>query len=149
VLERGLALADQKLRSNQVETILDCPAESLIVQSPADQLGQVCLNLIMNAAEAMDQGGTLQIEAEPIEQMVEIRFRDTGAGMPPEVLAHIFEPFYTTKDEGTGLGLAISYTLIERQGGSLQVESEVGRGTLFTIRLPRAEEPADELEKTA
>jgi signal transduction histidine kinase len=149
VLERGLALADQKLRSNRVETILDCPAESLLVQLPADQLSQVCLNLIMNAAEAMDQGGTLRIEVEPIDQMIEIRFRDTGAGMPPEVLAHIFEPFYTTKEEGTGLGLAISYTLIERQGGTLQVESEMGRGTLFTIRLPRAEEPADDLETTA
>ena len=149
VLERGLALADQKLRSNRVETILDCPAESLLVQLPADQLSQVCLNLIMNAAEAMDRGGTLRIEAEPIEQMVEIRFYDTGAGMPPEVLTHIFEPFYTTKEEGTGLGLAISYTLIERQGGTLQVKSEVGRGTLFTIRLPRAEEPADDLETPA
>ena len=149
VLERDLALADQKLRYNQVETILHCPAESPIVRAPADQLGQVCLNLIMNAAEAMDTGGTLRIEVEPIEQMIEIRFRDTGAGMPPEVLAHIFEPFYTTKEEGTGLGLAISYTLIERQGGTMQVESEVGRGTLFTIRLPRADEPADEPGKTA
>ncbi len=141
VLERGLALADQKLRSNQVETILHCPAESLIVQSPADQLGQVCLNLIMNAAEAMEQGGTLRIEVEPIEQMIEIRFHDTGAGIPPDVLAHIFEPFYTTKEEGIGLGLAISYTLIEQQGGTMQVESEVGHGTLFTVRLPRADEP--------
>jgi two-component system, NtrC family, sensor kinase len=140
VLERGLALADQKLRSNQVETILHCPAESPSVQAPADQLGQVCLNLIMNAAEAMDQGGTLRIDVEPVDQMIEIRFRDTGAGIPPEVVAHIFEPFYTTKEEGTGLGLAISYTLIEQQGGTMQVESEVGRGTLFTIRLPRADE---------
>jgi signal transduction histidine kinase len=144
VLERGLALADQKLRSSQVETILHCPVESPIVQAPADQLGQVCLNLIMNAAEAMDQGGTLRIEVEPIDRMIEIRFRDTGAGMPPEVLAHIFEPFYTTKEEGTGLGLAISYTLIERQGGTMQVESELGRGTLFIIRLPRADEPTDD-----
>jgi two-component system NtrC family sensor kinase len=139
VLERDLALADQKLRSNQVKTSLHCPAESPIVQAPADQLGQVCLNLIMNAAEAMEQGGTLQIEVEPIDQMIEVRFRDTGAGIPPEVLAHIFEPFYTTKEEGTGLGLAISYTLIEQQGGTMRVESEVGRGTLFTIQLPQAD----------
>ena len=103
----------------------------------------------MNAAEAMQMGGTLQIEVEPIERMIEIRFRDTGAGIPSEVLAHVFEPFYTTKEEGTGLGLAISYTLIERQGGTMQVESEVGRGTLFTIRLPRADEPADEPGKMA
>jgi signal transduction histidine kinase len=98
----------------------------------------------MNAAEAMDQGGILSIDAEPIEQMIEIRFRDTGVGIPPDVLAHIFEPFYTTKEEGTGLGLAISYTIIERQGGTMQVESKVGRGTLFTIRLPQAEQSAEE-----
>jgi len=147
VLDRVLALADQKLRSNQIEIILRCPAEPLLVHAPADQLSQVCLNLIMNAADAMEQGGTLWIEAQPIEQMIEIRFRDTGAGIPPGVLEHIFEPFYTTKQEGIGLGLAISYTIIERQGGTMQVESEVGLGTRFTIRLPRAEQPAEEPAK--
>ena len=91
----------------------------------------------------MEQGGTLWINATPLGQMIEIRFRDSGAGIPPEVLTHIFEPFYTTKEEGTGLGLAISYTIIERQGGTMQVESEVGRGTLFTICLPRAEQPPE------
>jgi PAS domain S-box-containing protein len=149
VLDRVLALAEQKLRTNQIETILHCPAEPLIVQSPPDQLGQVFLNLIMNAAEAMENGGTLQIDATPLEQDVEIRFRDTGAGIPLEVLNHIFEPFYTTKDDGTGLGLAISYTIIERQGGTLLVESEVGRGTLFTIRLPQAEQPTEDLTGAA
>jgi two-component system NtrC family sensor kinase len=149
VLDRVLALADQKLRYNQIETIVQCPTDPLFVQSPPDHLGQVFLNLIMNAAEAMDQGGTLSVDAAPLEQMVEIHFRDSGAGIPPEVLAHIFEPFYTTKDEGTGLGLAISYTIIERQGGVMQVESEVGRGTLFTIRLPRAEQPAEAPAKVA
>jgi PAS domain S-box-containing protein len=145
VLDRVLALADQKLRTSQIETILNCPAEPLLVQSPPDQLGQVFLNLIMNAAEAMEQGGSLRIDAQISKPMIEVRFRDTGAGMSPEVLAHIFEPFYTTKDEGTGLGLAISYTIIERQGGVLQVESKVGCGTQFTVCLPQAEPPADEV----
>jgi PAS domain S-box-containing protein len=144
VLDRVLALADQKLRTSQIETHLHCPIEPLLVQAPPDQLGQVFLNLIMNAAEAMEQGGTLTIEARAGEPLVEIRFHDTGAGIPPEVLAHIFEPFYTTKDEGTGLGLAISYTIIERQGGLMLVESEVGRGTQFTVRLPRAESAPEE-----
>ncbi len=144
VLDRVLALADQKLRSSQIETQLRCPDEPLLVQAPPDQLGQVFLNLIMNAAEAMVEGGTLFIEAEPQAEMIEMRFRDTGVGIPPDVLSHIFEPFYTTKDEGTGLGLAISYTIIERQGGLLQVESEEGRGTQFTVRLLRAEQPTDD-----
>ncbi len=139
VLDRVLALSEQKLRTNQIECDFRCPAEAVLVQSPADQLGQVCLNLIMNAAEAMEKGGTLKIEVEVQKQQVFIRFRDNGPGIPPEVLAHIFEPFYTTKEEGTGLGLAISYTIIERLGGDLQVESAVERGTLFTVRLPSAE----------
>ncbi len=147
VLDRVLALADQKLRYNQINAQVQFPDEPLVVQSPADQLGQVFLNLIMNAAEAMEQGGVLWIAATPLEQMIEIRFRDSGAGIPSEVLTHIFEPFYTTKEEGTGLGLAISYTIIERQGGTMQVESEVGRGTQFTIRLPRAEQLPEGMTK--
>jgi signal transduction histidine kinase len=67
------------------------------------------------------------------------RFQDTGPGIAPEILAHIFEPFYTTKVEGTGLGLAISYTLVEQQDGLLEVESELGRGSIFTVRLPSAD----------
>jgi two-component system NtrC family sensor kinase len=74
-----------------------------------------------------------------LDETIAIRFHDTGPGMVPEVLAHIFEPFYTTKTEGTGLGLAISYTLIEQQDGSLEVESEVGQGSIFTVRLPSAD----------
>jgi PAS domain S-box-containing protein len=140
VVERVLALADQKLRSHQIETILAYASEPLIVQAPADQLGQVFLNLIMNAAEAMESGGTLRIEAQPHEVDVVTRFCDTGPGIAPDILAHIFEPFYTTKIEGTGLGLAISYTLVEQLEGSLEVESELGRGSIFTVRLPVADQ---------
>ncbi len=139
VAERVLALAEQKLRSNRIETVLSYAPGTLLVQAPADQLGQVFLNLIMNAAEAMENGGALRIEAAPLDDTIVIRFHDTGPGMAPEVLAHIFEPFYTTKTEGTGLGLAISYTLVEQQDGSLEVESEVGQGSIFTVRLPSAD----------
>jgi len=139
VLERVLALAEQKLRSHHIETAVSCAPGTLFVQAPADQLGQVFLNLIMNAAEAMENGGTLRIEATLLDDMIVTRFHDTGSGIEPEVLAHIFEPFYTTKAEGTGLGLAISYTLIEQQDGSLEVESKIGQGSIFTVRLPSAD----------
>ena len=119
---------------------MSCTVDTLLVQAPADQLGQVFLNLIMNAAEAMEDGGTLRITAAPDDDMIVIQFRDTGQGIVPEILAHIFEPFYTTKAEGTGLGLAISYTLVEQQDGVLEVESEVGQGSIFTVRLPSAAE---------
>lgn len=138
VLDRMLALADQKLRAQQIQVAVDCPPDPVTVQCPPDQLGQVFLNLIMNAAEAMDLGGQLHIQVQPAAADVEIAFSDTGPGIPPEAAAHIFEPFYTTKDEGTGLGLAISYTLIERRGGLLTVNSSPGQGATFTIRLPVA-----------
>jgi two-component system NtrC family sensor kinase len=91
----------------------------------------------MNAAEAMEQGGQLHISATADDKTIELRFADSGPGIAPDVLEHIFEPFYTTKDEGTGLGLAISYTILERQGGLLQVTSIMGQGTIFTVRLVR------------
>ncbi|HZY42066.1 MAG TPA: ATP-binding protein, partial [Anaerolineae bacterium] len=109
-----------------------------IAQIAPDQLGQVCLNLIMNAAEAMDDGGQLRIDVQPVETWIDARFSDNGPGIMPADLPHIFEPFYTTKSEGTGLGLAISYSIIERHSGLLQVDSTVGQGTTFTMRLPGA-----------
>lgn len=146
VLERVLALSEQKLRSSQIDTVLTGVSDTLFVQAAADQLGQVFLNLIMNAAEAMETGGTLRIDIAPQSDMIVMRFQDTGPGIAPEVLEHIFEPFYTTKDEGTGLGLAISYTLIEQQDGSLEVESVIGQGSVFTVRLPRADHQVNDSE---
>ncbi len=143
VTERVLALADQKLRQNQVEAVLSFPAQPVLARIAPDQLGQVCLNLIMNAAEAMEHGGRLTITASAADNDLELRFADTGPGISPEVMAHIFEPFYSTKEEGTGLGLAISYTILERQGGSLEVVSTHGQGTTFIVHLPRAAQEAD------
>ncbi len=142
VIDRVLALADQKLRSNNIEFQVTYAAPTQTAQIAPDQLGQVCLNLIMNAAEAMDGGGQLQIGVAPVDGWIEARFSDTGPGIPPADLPHIFEPFYTTKAEGTGLGLAISYSIVERHGGVLQVDSTRGQGTTFTLRLPRPEDGA-------
>ena len=86
--------------------------------------------------------GSCSIGVAPIDGWIEARFSDTGPGIPPADLPHIFEPFYTTKAEGTGLGLAISYSIIERHGGVLQVDSTRGQGTTFTLRLPKSEDGA-------
>ncbi len=137
VTERVLALVEQKLRLSRVEVTLDFPPEPLVAQIAPDQLGQVCLNLLMNAAEAMEHGGHLHISATASDETIEMHFTDNGPGIAPDVLEHIFEPFYTTKNEGTGLGLAISYTILERQGGLLQVTSTADRGTRFIVRLLR------------
>jgi two-component system, NtrC family, sensor kinase len=103
-----------------------------------DQIQQVFVNIILNAAEAMTKGGSLKIHsaALPDHQSVTITFRDTGPGIPEEVREKIFDPFYTTKEHGTGLGLSISYGIIEQHGGTIVVDSAPGKGSTFAITLP-------------
>jgi signal transduction histidine kinase len=112
----------------------------------ADRLRQVFLNIALNALEAMVAGGKLTIstalrgqdrggEAQPL---VEIRFRDTGAGFPPSELRNLFIPFHTTKPKGTGLGLAISQRIVEIHGGRIEARSRLGAGATFAVLLPAA-----------
>jgi signal transduction histidine kinase len=100
------------------------------------QLRAVVHNLVRNSREAMRGGGTLTVRTRQAEGGVELEVADTGGGMPPEVLARIFEPFYTTKERGTGLGLAYARRVVAEHGGSIQCDSEPQRGTTFTLRLP-------------
>jgi len=108
------------------------------------QIEQVLLNLVINARQAMPRGGHLRIEVRenPRTQMVELRVADTGVGIPPDQLRLIFEPFYTTKEPdanghgGTGLGLSVCRQIIEQHHGRIRVESLVGRGATFTVKLP-------------
>jgi two-component system NtrC family sensor kinase len=106
----------------------------------ASQIERVIMNMIINAAEAMDGDGELILSTRsgPYSQHVELEFKDTGQGISPENLEKIFDPFFTTKDvgHGTGLGLAISYGIVKAHKGSISVESEVGMGTTFIVRLP-------------
>lgn len=101
-----------------------------------EQLLQVVINLLLNAVEAMPEGGALRASTFEREGRVCVSIADTGAGIDEEVRTHLFEPFVTTKREGTGLGLSICYSLLHAHGGSIVVESEPGRGSCFTIRLP-------------
>lgn len=102
------------------------------------QIQQVFINILLNAIEAMPQGGTLTVSSEVQDQMVAVRFTDTGVGIPKENLSKILDPFFTTKEQGkgTGLGLSVSYGIIERHRGKLEVKSKVGEGTTFTVKLP-------------
>ena len=103
-----------------------------------DQIQQVFVNIILNAAEAMTKGGELTIASAVSARgdNLVITIADTGPGIPEEVRERIFDPFYTTKEHGTGLGLSISYGIVEQHGGIINVESSVGKGSLFTIQLP-------------
>ncbi|MCK4965114.1 MAG: hypothetical protein KAS54_08520, partial [Dehalococcoidia bacterium] len=108
-----------------------------IILADPDQLGQVFINIILNAIQAMPEGGQLVIKSEvPGPKWVDISFTDTGVGIPKENMRKLFEPLFTTKAKGIGLGLAITKNVLEEHGGTIKVQSEVGKGSTFTVRLP-------------
>jgi signal transduction histidine kinase len=103
-----------------------------------DQILQVTLNLLLNAVEAMPEGGEVIVETSQQEHEIELKVSDTGGGIADDVRARLFEPFFTTKDEGTGLGLSISYSLAHAHGGRIEVDSSSSAGARFAVYLPRA-----------
>jgi two-component system NtrC family sensor kinase len=140
VVDRTLRLVQHQLDLAgihvQPQLDLDLPP----VLCDAAQIEQVLLALVMNALDAMPQGGNLWITTSRNREPNHVRIvvRDDGSGIPPEILPRIFEPFLTTKEtgRGVGLGLAISHSILERHNGSIEVQSEAGRGTTFTVTLP-------------
>ena len=110
--------------------------EDVELQADHDQLVRVFSNLAVNAQEAMPEGGVLTIGVKRVESLVEVTFTDTGTGMSPEELEKLFDPLYTTKIQGTGLGLAVCHEIIAKHNGRMEVYSQVGVGTTFTVRLP-------------
>ena len=109
-----------------------------------DQLEQVFMNLLLNAWSAMSQGDSLTLEAMKWKGSVEIRIRDSGKGIPPEHIKEIFEPYFTTRENGRGLGLFISYSIIQNHRGTIEVQSTVGKGSTFTVRLPLATDTCEQ-----
>jgi signal transduction histidine kinase len=137
VTEIAESLVAQEAFKN-IELSLDL-AEGLpeVYADPA-QFGQVVLNILLNAIHAITPPGRITVATRLKGKNVEVVFSDTGKGIPEEHLHKIFDPFFTTKDasRGTGLGLAVSYGIIKKHGGDIGVESAVGKGTVFTVRLP-------------
>ena len=107
------------------------------------QIGQVLLNILVNAGHAIEEHGEIRIATWHTDGWIQIAIEDTGRGIPADAMSKLFDPFYTTKavGEGTGLGLAISYGIVHEHGGEIQVTSELGKGSRFTIRLPVREPP--------
>jgi signal transduction histidine kinase len=112
------------------------PADLPPVALNRDMFKQALLNLLLNAQQAMPAGGEITIQAAAQPEGVILSLIDTGKGMPPEVLAKAFRPFYSTRSGGTGLGLATTRKIVAAHGGTIDVQSEVDRGTKFTLRLP-------------
>jgi signal transduction histidine kinase len=139
VIQKTLKLVQNMLNVSNIETLLNLGREVSPVFVDEHQIQQVLVNLIVNAIQAMPSRGELSIETRKSKKrdFVEIVVKDTGKGIPPEFLPHIFDPFFSTKGvEGTGLGLSISYGIIKNHKGNIRVESKIGVGTTFTIELP-------------
>jgi PAS domain S-box-containing protein len=140
-LEETLKLMSNQLTVQSVVLTREIEGDLPQVRGHPSLLQQVFSNIILNACNAMPEGGTLTVACRPAETGdVEIRFSDTGSGIAADDLPQIFDPFFTTMPvgKGTGLGLSISYSIIREHGGSIEVDSQVGRGTSFVIRLPVA-----------
>jgi len=110
------------------------------VTADSAQLKQVFLNIILNAAEAMEGRGTITIVTVGGKRKISVKIKDTGPGIPPEIVEKLFSPFFTTKEKGTGLGLAISYGITERHSGKIDVKTKLGEGSTFIVTLPVTEE---------
>ncbi len=139
LLLKALLLVQNSLNVSSIETSLDLADDLPKIFIDDNQVQQVFVNLFLNAAQAMTPSGRLFVSTRlrQDENMVDIIVRDTGKGIQPEYLPHIFDPFFSTKEEGgTGLGLSVSYSIIKNHGGNIRVESRPGIGTTFTIQLP-------------
>jgi len=143
LLEQIVDFAANHMDLHHVSLARDFAPELPRVRVDPDQMRQVAINLILNAGAAMEAGGTITVGTAVSEGgFVDIAVRDEGAGIAPENLEKIFEPFFTTKARGTGLGLAITKRIVEQHHGRIMVESEIGKGTTVTVRLPIEQEEA-------
>jgi signal transduction histidine kinase len=138
VVEEIVDFFDPSARAANIEVKSYVPADLPPVALHRDMFKQALLNLLLNAQQAMPNGGSITLQASAEPSGVTLSLIDTGQGMPPEVAAKAFRPFFSTRAGGTGLGLATTRKIVEAHGGTIDVQSEVGRGTKFTIRLPAA-----------
>ncbi len=145
LLERILLLIGKRIRDQDVTVETDIAPQMPLIAGHEDELMQVLLNLIVNALDAMPEGGTLSVACQTAmpdsapttdERFITITIRDTGYGIKRDMLERIFDPFVTTREEGTGLGLAISHQIVQQHEGTIQVTSTPGQGSTFTVALP-------------
>ena len=140
LLSHVLSLTSQQLGQRHIEVVTDLPASLPSIYAVSSQIQQIFFNLILNAFDAMPGGGTLSIQARALKNGVEMRFEDSGPGIPEEQRNDIFEPFFSTKDGGTGLGLTVSYNIVTSHGGTLDLVDGRGAGACFRLFLPMGEE---------
>jgi signal transduction histidine kinase len=137
VIDKVLELSGKYMQHRHISLEVDLGEDLPPVPGNAGRLGQVFLNLVINAVEAMPSGGTLRVQSSWTgDDYVEVKVSDTGHGIPPNIIDRVFEPFFSTKKQGTGLGLSISHNIVEQHGGRISVQSQVGEGAVFEVQLP-------------
>jgi signal transduction histidine kinase len=148
VLDEILLLHEKQLQENDIKIKTSFAAELPPILASKNQLRQVFLNMVANARDAMPEGGTLSVNTLSDKETVKIEISDTGIGIKEEHLKRIFDSFFTTKDsvKGVGLGLSVCYGFVKEHGGDIQVRSEVGSGTTFTITFPLLETSVEKTE---
>jgi len=140
VLNETLALLEHELKRGKIRVLRELDPKLPQVLGDSNKLQQVFLNLVLNSRDAMPDGGSVTLRTRLDGERVVVEVADTGVGIPPEALPKIYDPFFTTKrvGQGTGLGLALSYGIVQEHNGSIEVASEVGRGTTMTLSFPAA-----------
>ncbi len=140
VVRDGIFFLEARCQKAGIEVVYALDPHVPRILADASQLNQVLVNLVVNALQAMPEGGHLQLGTKATDEHVVLRVSDTGAGMTRDVLDRVFVPFFTTKDvgEGTGLGLAVAHGIVASHGGMIHIESTPGQGTCVEVRLPVA-----------
>lgn len=136
IIRDTLSLLKQEIDNRNAHVELESPADLPPLRLDKDQIKQAFFNIIKNALQAMPDGGLLRITAAASDRFLAVAFRDNGSGISPEDIGQIFEPYYTTKSDGSGIGLMIVQRIIQDHGGRIDVHSEPGVGTTFTLFLP-------------
>jgi two-component system NtrC family sensor kinase len=139
ILESSTMIVGHHLEMADIDLVIEGIEGDDMLVCDTDQLQQCLVALLVNAVEAMPDGGTIELRAADLGDSIELTVRDTGVGIPEDAQSRIFEPFYSSKEstDGAGLGLAVVFGIIQRHSGQISVESETGRGTTFTIVLPK------------
>jgi signal transduction histidine kinase len=135
LVDSVLSLERESAEARGVRVVRDV-AHGAVAIGDAEKLRQVVLNLVVNALEAMKDGGVLTVRAAPDGERIVLSVEDTGPGIPAEVRAQVFDPFFTTKEAGTGLGLSIVRKIVDQHAGDVRLESEVGKGTTVRVWIP-------------
>lgn len=147
MIDDVLLLAKNQLYDRNIVPIFPFQGSPPIIMAVRDQIQSVLLNIVINAVDAMPNGGFIYVDLDPTEDPdgFTLKIRDTGTGMDQNVIDHLFDPFFTTKEEGVGLGLYLCNEIVNNHDGHIKVDSEVGKGTIFSIWLPKGDSPEGEV----